>query len=197
MSVTSASAATRVACARRLAMLTAVLGGVAVLLAGCGGSDATSGGVSPATFTAAAFRYSNCMRSHGLSNFPDPSMTDHDGQRVAFLATPTSLASSPAFKGANRVCQAILSPDLVTTKNVETQATREQHLLAFARCMRSHGVPGFPDPTTQGQLTQAMLSSVGVDLKAPAVFGAAKTCLPSAGGVITAEEVQRAVNGGE
>lgn len=197
MSVTQTSAVTRVACARRLAMLTAALGGVAVLVGGCGGSNATAAAVSPATFTAAAFKYSNCMRNHGLSNFPDPSMTDHDGQQVAFLATPSSLTASPAFKSANRVCQAILSPDLVTTQNVETQATREQHLLAFARCMRSHGVPGFPDPTTQGQLTQAMLSSVGVDLKAPAVLGAAKTCLPTAGGVITAEEVQRAVTGGE
>jgi hypothetical protein len=116
---------------------------------------------------------------------------------VAYLATPTSLASSPAFKSANRVCHAILAPDLTTTQNVEAQATREPHLLAFTRCMRSHGVPGFPDPTAQGQLTQAMLSSAGVDLKAPAVFSAAKMCLPSAGSAITAEAVQRAVSGGD
>src|SRR5215472_4555615 len=28
--------------------------------------------------------------------------------------------------------------------------TREQAALAYARCMRSHGVPGFPDPDSNG-----------------------------------------------
>jgi hypothetical protein len=27
--------------------------------------------------------YSSCMRDHELSSFPDPTMTDHDGQQVA------------------------------------------------------------------------------------------------------------------
>ena len=30
--------------------------------------------------------------------------------------------------------------------------TAYQKSLAFAQCMRSHGQPGFPDPTSQGQL---------------------------------------------
>src|SRR5215469_8868125 len=29
-----------------------------------------------------------------------------------------------------------------------------QHALAYARCMRSHGVPGFPDPTSQGEIIE-------------------------------------------
>ncbi len=29
-------------------------------------------------------------------------------------------------------------------------ATREQAALAYARCMRSHGVPDFPDPDSNG-----------------------------------------------
>ncbi len=39
-----------------------------------------------------------------------------------------------------------------------------------------------------------MLRSVGVDLKAPAVLTAAEKCPPSADGVLTAEEVQRALS---
>jgi len=61
--------------------------------------------------------------------------------------------------------------------------------------MRDHEIPKFPDPTAQGQLTLKMLATAGVDLHAPAVISAAKSCLPSADGAITAQEVQRALNG--
>lgn len=122
-------------------------------------------------------------------------MTDHDGQQVAYLATPSSVVASPAFKTANNVCQKILTPVLDTTPNLAAQAEREQHMAAFAKCMRSHGVPGFPDPTNQGQLTQQMITNAGVDLHAPAVTAAAKTCLPPAGGAISAADVQRALDG--
>jgi hypothetical protein len=34
-------------------------------------------------------------------------------------------------------------------------------ILAFAKCLRSHGVTNFPDPTSQGQLTLEMVNAVG------------------------------------
>jgi hypothetical protein len=174
----------------------AAIASVALLAAGCGASSpAGPTAASPASFTTAAFKYASCIRDHGLSSFPDPSMTDHDGQQVAYLATPSSLVASPAFKTANTVCQKILTPVLDTTPNLAAQATREQHLAAFAKCMRSHGVPGFPDPTSQGQLTQEMIASAGADLSSPAVLNAVKTCLPAAGGEISAQQVESAAGG--
>jgi hypothetical protein len=170
--------------------------GTMLLAAGCGSaSPASSNGGSPASFTTAAFKYSSCMRNHGLQSFPDPIMTDHSGQQVAYMATPSSVAASPAFKAANKVCQRILTPVLDTTPDPAAQATRERHLAAFAKCMRSHGVPGFPDPTNQGQLSQQMVTNAGVDLSAPAVFAAAKTCLPVAAGAISARQIESAVGG--
>jgi hypothetical protein len=68
-------------------------------------------------------------------------------------------------------------------------------VLAFARCLRSHGVPDFPDPTSQGRLTVEMVTAAGVDLHAPVVLTAAKVCLPTAHGAITGADVARAVNG--
>lgn len=169
---------------------------IALVVAGCGGGSSSPGpGPSPATFTAAAFKYAGCMRDHGLPNFPDPSVTDHNGQPVAYLGTSDALRASPAFKTADKACQKILAPTLDTAQNPAEQAAREQHMIAFAKCMRSHGVPGFPDPTTQGQLTQQMITGAGVDLHAPAVFAAAKACLPSAGGAISAQQVESAVWG--
>ena len=177
-----------------IAVITAIAS-AALLAAGCGSSSASGPGPSPATFTAAAFKYASCMRGQGLPSFPDPSMTDHNGQQVAYLATPSSLVASPAFKAADKVCQKILAPVLDTTQNRAAQAAREQHMAAFAKCMRSHGVPGFPDPTNQGQLTQQMITNAGVDLHAPAVFAAAKTCLPAADGAISPQQVVSAVGG--
>ena len=182
---------------RRAILLTAALASAALLAAGCGGGSSSTPGPSAASFTAAAFRYASCMRHHGLSSFPDPSMTDHNGQKVGYFATPSSLAASPAFKSANKACQAILLPELDTAQAAAARTAREQHMLAFARCIRGHGVSRFPDPTTQGQLTQQMIASAGVDLQAPAVFAATKACLPAADGAITAQQLERAVNAGQ
>ena len=168
---------------------------VALALAACGaGSSAAPGAPSAQAFTAAAYRFSACMRDHGLPTFPDPSLTDHDGQQVAYLAPTDAMVASPAYKTANRACQATL-PIATSARNTESQFEREQHILGFARCMRDHEIPKFPDPTAQGQLTLKMLATAGVDLHAPAVISAAKSCLPSADGAITAQEVQRALNG--
>jgi hypothetical protein len=42
------------------------------------------------------------------------------------------------------------------------QGSRLQQLLAFSRCMRSKGVPGFPDPTSSGVIPKVSLQQVGV-----------------------------------
>jgi len=180
----------------RAVVVAAAAVSVGLLAAGCAvGSSPSGPGPSASTFTAAAFKYARCMRGNGVTGFPDPSMTDHNGQQVAYLATPSSLVASPAFKRANKVCQKILTPALDTTPNLAATATREQHIAAFAKCMRNHGVSAFPDPNSQGQLSPQMIAGAGVDLQAPAVLVAAKACLASAGGAITVQDIERAVSG--
>jgi hypothetical protein len=182
------------AIAPRAIVVAVVALSVGLLVAGCGAGGAPSApGSSPATFTAAAFKYARCMRGDGVTGFPDPSMTDHNGQQVAYLATPDSLTASPAFKRANKLCQRILTPTLDTTPNLAAKTTRAQHIAAFARCMRSHGVSAFPDPNSQGELSPQMIQSAGVDLHAPDVVDAARACLASADGSITVQELERAV----
>jgi hypothetical protein len=168
---------------RRALALTVVVGNLALTVAGCGGSSSAGPGSSPATFTVAAFKFARCMRDHGLPLFPDPAMTDHNGQPIAYLPTPNSVAASPGFKRANTVCQKILTPTLDPTQSAAVKEAREQHLTAF------------PDPNSQGQLSQQMIINARVDLHAPAAVAAAKECLPSAGGAITAGQVGRAVSG--
>jgi hypothetical protein len=67
--------------------------------------------------------------------------------------------------------------------------------LAFARCLRRHGLARFPDPNSQGQITRQMISAAGIDLHQPAVLSAAKACVGVTHGVITQADVDRAING--
>jgi hypothetical protein len=60
------------------------------------------------------------MREHGVSNFPNPTMTDHNGQQVTYLAPPNSVLSSPAYRNASKTCAGIL-PLPVTPRNAEAQ----------------------------------------------------------------------------
>jgi hypothetical protein len=136
------------------------------------------------------------MRNHGLPSFPDPTMTDHNGQQVAYLTAAIPVDPSPAFKSAQNACRGILpTPSNNSPTQLAQQQAREQHILAFAKCVRSHGIPDFPDPTSQGQLTPEMLNAAGIDLHATAALTAAKACIGTTDGAITATDVQRALNG--
>jgi len=50
-------------------------------------------------------------------------------------------------------------------------ATAYQQALSYTRCMRSHGVPGFPDPTSQGTFIPT-----GIDPHSPQFQSAMRTC---------------------
>ena len=183
---------------RRAKPLAAAIASIALLAAGCGSSSpASPNAASAASFTAAAFKYSSCMRNHGLSSFPDPTMTDHNGQQVAYLTATIPINPSPAFKSAQNACRGILPTPINASaaQLAQQQQAREQHLLAFAKCLRSHGIPDFPDPTSQGQLTLEMVNAAGIDLHAPTVLTAAKSCLGTSDGAITTADVQRALTG--
>jgi hypothetical protein len=87
-------------------------------------------------------RFSSCMRSHGVSSFPDP---DSSGQIPQDKVTP--LASSPQFRVAQGACQHLLpNTSAPRDTHAEVQAAL-RGMVRFAACMRSHGVQNWPDPT--------------------------------------------------
>jgi hypothetical protein len=51
------------------------------------------------------------------------------------------------------------------------QSKRYQKSLAFVQCMRSHGEPTFPDPTSQG-----IISDEQASLNSPVLIAAARAC---------------------
>ena len=49
----------------------------------------------------------------------------------------------------------------VTTSTTSAAASTQDGALAFARCLRSHGLPGWPDPTSDGGFDKAKLRQLG------------------------------------
>lgn len=48
-----------------------------------------------------------------------------------------------------------------TATTTATTATAQTGALAFARCMRAHGLPGWPDPTSTGGFDKSTLRQLG------------------------------------
>jgi hypothetical protein len=137
--------------ARTVAAILAAAG-LALLAAACGGSPSStgSGGSSNAGGSASsrsAVAYSRCMRSRGVPNFPDPGSR---GGIPKETAQQLGLSSS-RLQAAQNACQHLLP----NTGNVDDNpAALHQwwnQMLHFARCMHSHGVPNWPDPSPYPQ----------------------------------------------
>jgi hypothetical protein len=179
------------------ASATVAIASVALLAAGCGSSTPhRSGDPGPKSAADGAYKYSACMRNHGVTNFPDPKVSSHGDQTQIALVVPSTFAKAPAFKTAEQACQALMPGPPAGPTAAQEQA-REHAMLAFARCVRSHGLTNFPDPTSQGQLTLEMIRAAGINLHAPDVLPAARACIGVTHGLITPNDVARAINGQE
>jgi hypothetical protein len=136
---------------------------------GSGSSSASSSGKGdPAA-------YSACMRSHGVGNFPDPDSKGRikitSGVSAGGQKTGVDV-NSPQFKRAAQACQKLLPNGGRPT--AAQQAREQQAALKYAQCMRSHGVPKFPDPKAGGALTLG--TKAGVDPNTPQFAAALRTC---------------------
>ncbi|HTU86389.1 MAG TPA: hypothetical protein VMF57_12495 [Solirubrobacteraceae bacterium] len=171
------------------------MAGVALLIGACGSSSpssSTTSSQSPQNAVAQAYKFSACMRNHGVTDFPDPKVTSNGNQQS--IAIQAVGAKTPAFKAASIACRGILPPPSNADLAAEAaqQRAHTQDLLSFARCMRGRGVNGFPDPTAQGQFTLQMITNAGVDLHAPQVAVAARACIPASHGVVTPADIAQA-----
>lgn len=163
----------------RRAGVLAVAAGVTLLAAACSsGSSASAGSTSSAAASSAVqqeLAYARCMRSHGVANFPDPNPAG------GFDGT-TQLQSNPNYASADSTCKSLL-PNGGSGK----ASQNESQLLQIARCMRSHGVPNYPDPNPNPTVNpRVQLAQAGIDVNSPQFQAASRTCeqlypLPSRG----------------
>lgn len=103
-------------------------------VAACGSSHKPK--AEDAAFTQ-GLKFSNCMRAHGLSNFPDPSAGGAIG------LGPGLNPQSPSFQAAQKACSKYQP---VGGGPVKMSASERREALRFAECMRANGEPDFPDP---------------------------------------------------
>lgn len=141
-------------------------------LAACDGGGSGSPGVaniapsarpgSPSASRSASsdpVAYSRCMRSHGVPNYPDPG----DGGQLPKTSAEQLGVSGSRFQAAQQACQSALPANDGSFRQQVQQcylagicppALVQQMLTVgqkFATCMRSHGVPNWPDPTMDSQ----------------------------------------------
>lgn len=155
-------------------------------VAACGGSSRPQSTHSTGTASGkagAALAFAQCMRAHGVTNFPDPKA----GSRGIQIQAGSGVnPSSPAFTAAQSACRKLLPGGGPGAGQPSTQA--KAAMLAISRCMRRHGISGFPDPTTSPPSGlsghSAVLGRNGVflaipdtiDTRSPAFRQAASAC---------------------
>ena len=134
------------------------LGGLCLLVSACGGSPvsyvaqlgstttqtSSVSGLSSDTTQNQALAYAKCLRAQGVPNWPDPASSG------AFDKSKLTLQqlgiSGSQLQAAQAACQRLLPgggerPNQARLREIERDA------LNFARCMRAHGVPNWPDYT--------------------------------------------------
>jgi hypothetical protein len=174
----------------RTGAVAVVLASAAVALSGCGSSasrntaasSAEGSGGTPAPGQTAsstkAAQFSQCMRAHGVPDFPDPNANGSFDLKVTKGSDLDP--SSSAFQSADQACKS-LQPAGFGSGSTQSVANQNK-TLQFVSCMRSHGVPKFPEPQPTGALL--LTSSSGVDPNSPTFQSAMQTChklLPGGG----------------
>jgi hypothetical protein len=149
----------------RGALVVVALLGVCGLAAGCGGGSSHPGVASlgKATTTTepsavssgskasggtTALAFIGCMRTHGEPNMPEPNISKNG--RTASINIDASSGidpNSPQFIAATNACKHLLPNKGVPSAGRTITAADQADYLKGALCMRSHGLPDFPDPT--------------------------------------------------
>ena len=134
---------------RPLAVL-AMVALIGVISAGCGSnaasetgtagsagttSDSGSGGNKQATARDKAVKFAECIRAHGVSDFPDPNEKNQFEYGVS--VTPA------VWDKATTACKDLQPPGTLSGKRTPKQQSAS---LRFAQCIRDNGVKDFPDP---------------------------------------------------
>jgi hypothetical protein len=148
---------------------------LALVLAACGGDD--GGGASAADRESeardAALKFAQCMREQGI-DMPDP--TFEGGGTLQ--STPDEDVPEAKLEEAEKACRKHLEGIEPPELSEEEQQEFKKAALAFARCMREHGIENYPDPTIGegGRVEQSFDKGSGIDPNDPDFKEAEEAC---------------------
>jgi hypothetical protein len=172
----------------------------AIVIAACGsnsGASPSSSGSSGSAGTSSlqtqthneSLRFARCMRSGGVPNFPDPPANGSYGVKsFAQQSNGRTMSingvsvNAPAFRSAIAKCNQYLpQPPAPTTPQL---AKIRVLMVTWAKCMRSHGLPDFGDPTITADGHRIMHGEFNIG--SPAYNAARTACDPKLNRSITA-----------
>jgi hypothetical protein len=153
---------------RRSFLVAGVVAAGVLGLAACGSSPSSPGVASAGSTTTTAastslsgaasgasdksegrlLKYSQCMRAHGISDYPDPSSVG--SVRVTIHPGSDLNPHDPQNVAAQEACKAF-SPGGNPTPAQE--AASNANALKYSQCMQANGIADFPDPNGEGTLT--------------------------------------------
>jgi hypothetical protein len=139
---------------------------LALLAAACGGSPTAA----PVQQNG-PIAFARCVRSHGVPNWPDPNSS---GVFDKSKLTPQQLGASNSRVQAAQAACAHLLPNGGSGPNAAQLQQMKALGLTFAQCVRSHGVPNFPDPGSDGRIPDP--ATVGIDQGSPKFRAANEAC---------------------
>jgi hypothetical protein len=122
---------------------------IGLISAGCGSNAPSETGTTSSSGTASssgtgghkltardkAVKFAECIRAHGVSDFPDPNAKNQFEYGVS--VTPA------VWKQATTACKDLQPPGTLSAKRTPKQ---QSAALRFAQCIRDNGVKDFPDP---------------------------------------------------
>ena len=183
---------------RYVLILVGVAGALA--LGACGSSDpnkgASTGSGQDKAFDG-ALKFSKCMRQHGI-DFPDPQREGPGRIKLGGPGKPGGPGrgpDDPKMKAAQSACEKYLRAGGGKPVDAATRARMQDAFVAYAGCMRGHGI-NMPDPKTDsGGIGFRVQGGAGAGATGPApdspVFQAAdKACHHFLAGVEKAGPMQ-------
>jgi hypothetical protein len=115
---------------------------------GASGSPGASPAASAMTPQDAALAYARCMRENGV-DMPDPQVTTGSGGEVKIDQEGGEPVSKEKMAAADKVCRHFMAAAGPNGQGPAMSAEDQDKVLAFAKCMREHGID-MPDPDFTG-----------------------------------------------
>ncbi|MFC5184116.1 hypothetical protein [Actinomadura harenae] len=111
-------------------------------------------------------KYAKCMRSHGISKFPDPVL----GKGLQVNGNDVG-ADTATYKSADGSCKSLMPGGGAGDNAPKDRAAA----LKYSQCMRGHGVTKFPDPNPNGGMNLDG-DKIGMTQDNPVFQAAQKAC---------------------
>jgi hypothetical protein len=126
-------------------------------------------------YVAAVRKYVQCMRAEGI-DLPDPGPKGE----IDYTTLGGNPKQDPKFRAASVKCSPLLPPvpDELQAKPDPLTPQQIQWARQYAKCVRAHGVPDFPDPDADGYFTDSRWQDHMTEQEAHTSYLATETCRP-------------------